>query len=177
MTASKNAMPPSSIDPDDAPELTDAQLLEADVYEGDKFIRRGGRPKGSGTKELVSLRIDRAVLDYFRAGGPGWQTRINDALHSTLDQNQLRLRSRRTVRRVVGSNARLVEEVLEASAPRALRPTEIRSAIQRDKGVAVAFTSIRHALGQLAERHVAEEVQNAWRYQRADSGKATSGKR
>jgi uncharacterized protein (DUF4415 family) len=33
-----------------------------------------------GVKELVSLRIDHAVLEYFRADGPGWQDRINDAL-------------------------------------------------------------------------------------------------
>ena len=65
---------------DDTPEPTDAQLAEAEIYEGDKFIRRVGRPKGSGTKELVSLRLDRAVLEHFRAGGPGWQTRLNDAL-------------------------------------------------------------------------------------------------
>jgi len=31
-------------------------------------------------KELVSLRIDRDVLDYFQEEGPGWQERINDAL-------------------------------------------------------------------------------------------------
>lgn len=33
-----------------------------------------------GVKELVSLRIDQDVLDYFREGGPGWQDRINAAL-------------------------------------------------------------------------------------------------
>ena len=33
-----------------------------------------------GVKELVSLRIDRDVLDYFQDGGPGWQERINAAL-------------------------------------------------------------------------------------------------
>ena len=33
-----------------------------------------------GVKELVSLRIDQDVLEYFREGGPGWQDRINDAL-------------------------------------------------------------------------------------------------
>jgi uncharacterized protein (DUF4415 family) len=33
-----------------------------------------------GAKEQVSLRIDRDVLEYFQAGGPGWQERINDAL-------------------------------------------------------------------------------------------------
>ena len=33
-----------------------------------------------GVKELVSLRIDQDVLEYFREGGAGWQDRINDAL-------------------------------------------------------------------------------------------------
>jgi len=31
-------------------------------------------------KELVPLRIDQDVLEYFQEGGPGWQDRINDAL-------------------------------------------------------------------------------------------------
>jgi uncharacterized protein (DUF4415 family) len=33
-------------------------------------------------KELVSLRIDRAVLEHFQADGPGWQDRMNDALRA-----------------------------------------------------------------------------------------------
>ncbi len=33
-----------------------------------------------GAKEQVSLRIDRDVLDFFQADGPGWQDRINAAL-------------------------------------------------------------------------------------------------
>jgi uncharacterized protein (DUF4415 family) len=33
-----------------------------------------------GTKETVSLRIDRDVLDHFQEAGPGWQDRINAAL-------------------------------------------------------------------------------------------------
>ena len=38
------------------------------------------KPAVPNAKELVSLRIDRDVLDYFQEGGPGWQDRINDAL-------------------------------------------------------------------------------------------------
>ncbi len=33
-----------------------------------------------GVKEMVSLRIDKDVLEYFQADGPGWQDRINAAL-------------------------------------------------------------------------------------------------
>lgn len=46
------------------------------------FKRKPGRPKGSttSTKSLVSLRLDNDVLEKFRATGPGWQSRINEAL-------------------------------------------------------------------------------------------------
>jgi uncharacterized protein (DUF4415 family) len=35
-----------------------------------------------GAKEMVSLRIDRDVLDFFQKDGPGWQERINEALRN-----------------------------------------------------------------------------------------------
>jgi uncharacterized protein (DUF4415 family) len=37
-------------------------------------------PAPPGSKETVSLRIDRDVLDFFQEEGPGWQDRINAAL-------------------------------------------------------------------------------------------------
>ena len=37
-------------------------------------------PSIPGAREQVSLRIDRDVLDFFQADGPGWQERINAAL-------------------------------------------------------------------------------------------------
>jgi uncharacterized protein (DUF4415 family) len=37
-------------------------------------------PSLPGVKEMVSLRIDRDVLDFFQEDGPGWQDRINAAL-------------------------------------------------------------------------------------------------
>ena len=36
-----------------------------------------------GARETVSLRIDRDVLDFFQADGPGWQERINAALRKS----------------------------------------------------------------------------------------------
>lgn len=64
---------------DDAPELTDAWFAKADLHKGGKLVRRG-RPKGSGTKVLVSLRLDKKALAVFRSTGPGWQVRINDTV-------------------------------------------------------------------------------------------------
>jgi uncharacterized protein (DUF4415 family) len=37
-------------------------------------------PSLPGAKELISLRIDRDILDHFQEGGPGWQERMHDAL-------------------------------------------------------------------------------------------------
>lgn len=31
-------------------------------------------------KEMISIRLDRAVLEHFQEDGPGWQDRINAAL-------------------------------------------------------------------------------------------------
>lgn len=66
-------------DPDDAPKLTDAWTQEADVYRGKTVLRRG-RPKLAQTKRHVSLRLDQDVIDIFKADGPGWQVRVNQAL-------------------------------------------------------------------------------------------------
>ncbi|MNL86537.1 hypothetical protein D3C87_2152760 [compost metagenome] len=35
-------------------------------------------------RELVSIKIDSAVLEYFQKDGPGWQDRINDALRAAM---------------------------------------------------------------------------------------------
>jgi uncharacterized protein (DUF4415 family) len=43
-------------------------------------------PSLPGVKEMVSLRIDRDVLDFFQEGGPGWQDRINDALRKAAEK-------------------------------------------------------------------------------------------
>lgn len=79
MTGNKSASRKPSRRTDDAPELTSAWFSGADLYKGKKLVRRG-RPKGSGTKELVSLRLDKAALAAFRATGPGWQVRINETV-------------------------------------------------------------------------------------------------
>lgn len=70
-------------DPDTAPELTDEFFDKAELRHGDKLIRRG-RPPLDLPKKLVSLRLDQSVIDAFRAGGPGWQSRINAALRKHL---------------------------------------------------------------------------------------------
>lgn len=71
----------------DAPEITDAQLVQAKPF-GEVFpalaekMRKnvGGRPKSENPKVAVSLRLDQEVISKFKSSGPGWQTRMNNAL-------------------------------------------------------------------------------------------------
>ena len=83
MTVKSRKSRPASVDPDDAPEITEDWVKEADLYHGDKLVRRG-RPKAAVTKEAVKLRLDADVLAALRATGDGWQTRINDTLRASL---------------------------------------------------------------------------------------------
>lgn len=76
------------IDPDDAPEWTDEVWERAQFSIGGKVIRaatgtltkRGRPPLGDAPKQQVTLRLPRTVLDHFKAGGAGWQTRISEVL-------------------------------------------------------------------------------------------------
>ena len=64
---------------EEIPELTDEWFDKADLYKGGKLVRRG-RPPSAAKKEAVSIRLSPDVLTYFRAGGPGWQTRVDAEL-------------------------------------------------------------------------------------------------
>ena len=78
----------TSLNPDDAPELTPELARRAQISRGGKVIRKAtgtvtkrGRPPISGeAKQQITLRLPRDVLGFFKAGGPGWQTRISDVL-------------------------------------------------------------------------------------------------
>jgi uncharacterized protein (DUF4415 family) len=74
------SLKPLAIKPDDdLPEIADAMLDRAELRIGERVIRRG-RPPLAAPKQAVKLRLDPEVLAYFRERGPGWQTRINEAL-------------------------------------------------------------------------------------------------
>ena len=55
-----------------------------ELQAGVNASRRRGRPVSDVTKEQVAIRFDRDVLSAFRASGPGWQTRMNEALKDWL---------------------------------------------------------------------------------------------
>ena len=46
-----------------------------------------GRPKSANPKVAVSLRLDPDVVEAFKRGGQGWQSRMNDALRKAAHLN------------------------------------------------------------------------------------------
>jgi uncharacterized protein (DUF4415 family) len=70
---------------DDTPEWTDEMFDRAEHRIGDKVVRRG-RPPLDTPKQQITLRLDQDVLDHFRAGGAGWQSRINAVLREAIKQ-------------------------------------------------------------------------------------------
>lgn len=68
-------------DPNDAT-ATREWLTAATVRHRGKVVRRG--PQKAPTKRLVSLRLSPEVLEHFKASGPGWQTRIDEALREAV---------------------------------------------------------------------------------------------
>jgi uncharacterized protein (DUF4415 family) len=69
----------------DNPQWTKADFARAKPFaeampELAASIRKGRGPNKAPTKKLVSLRLSPDVLDHFKATGPGWQSKIDDAL-------------------------------------------------------------------------------------------------
>ncbi|MEA3053370.1 MAG: hypothetical protein QOG72_2273 [Sphingomonadales bacterium] len=104
--------PPPEFDEDEPVELDDDFFKHAGIRRGNVVIReptgrltregvvpyspaekgpslrarRGRPPKPEDErKELVSLRLSPEVLSWFRASGPGWQSRIDELLRSHVD--------------------------------------------------------------------------------------------
>ncbi|MBE0591681.1 MAG: BrnA antitoxin family protein [Burkholderiaceae bacterium] len=49
---------------------------------------RGRGPQKSPTKERVTIRLSREVVEEFRATGTGWQTRLDSALKEWLREHK-----------------------------------------------------------------------------------------
>src|SRR6266542_2569201 len=51
------------------PELTEEALSRA-------VVKKGGRPRSTNPRKLISIRLPLDVIERWKATGPGWQTRI-----------------------------------------------------------------------------------------------------
>lgn len=102
---------PKLID-DENPELTDewfararpaAEVLREQF--GAEFAARllkpkRGRPPKAARKRAINIRLSPEVLEFFRATGPGWQTRVDEVLKSHVVRGAKRAAGRRrSVRR------------------------------------------------------------------------------
>jgi len=64
-------------DPDATP-FTDKEWAQV------KPLARVGRPRAAVTKQRITIRLSREVVEQFRASGNGWQTRVDMALKDWL---------------------------------------------------------------------------------------------
>ena len=56
----------------------------------DKFARasvRRGRPRFANPRVSTTIRLSQDVIDHFKAGGRGWQTRIDAALREWIGEH------------------------------------------------------------------------------------------
>ena len=69
---------------------------------GAPVLKRGRGPQAAPTKILTSVRIDADILEFFKAKGAGFQSRINAALRTEVERN-LTGRPRTTTRKRVAA--------------------------------------------------------------------------
>jgi len=71
----------------DNPEWSDSDFARAVPFSGLPLTLQAklrGRPKAAVTKERITIRLSRDVVERFRASGEGWQTRVDAALQEWL---------------------------------------------------------------------------------------------
>ena len=70
-------------DPDN-PEWTDDAFARAEPAEAVPGLLRRRGPQAAATKQMISVRLDRDLVERLRATGPGWQGRINATLRKAV---------------------------------------------------------------------------------------------
>lgn len=71
----------------DSPPLTDEDLaamrpVDPAMLEHLRRSQRRRGPQRAPVKRQISVRLDPEIIDHFKEGGPGWQSRMNEALRS-----------------------------------------------------------------------------------------------
>jgi len=86
----KERSTPQGFDLDTAPDLSKGDWPE-------KFAKapvRRGRPPLDKPKVSTTIRLSPNVIDHFKAGGRGWQTRIDQALSEWIGEHDTARQSR-----------------------------------------------------------------------------------
>jgi uncharacterized protein (DUF4415 family) len=66
----------------------DKPLTPKEMADGLLAYKKRGRPFSASTKKQIAIRLDPEVLEAFQKEGPGWQTRINNALKDWLQHRE-----------------------------------------------------------------------------------------
>lgn len=101
-----DSLPAGRIDRDRVRDMTDAEIeaiARADAdnpVSTDEELAAGQLvlPSDRTTKVPVYIRLDADVVEFFKASGPGYQTRINQALREAIQRSK-RQRARRDAKR------------------------------------------------------------------------------
>lgn len=68
------------------------EVLPPDLYnalvESSRRARGQRGPQKSPVKEQISIRLDTDVVEHFRSGGAGWQSRLNEALRDYISHHR-----------------------------------------------------------------------------------------
>ncbi len=82
--------------PEEDAAITAAALSDPDTFmptdeewELIKPTLKRGRPLAAETKERITIRLSRDVVEQFRASGDGWQTRVDFALQDWLKTHKV----------------------------------------------------------------------------------------
>jgi uncharacterized protein (DUF4415 family) len=87
LTAEARIQASIKTDPDN-PELTPGQLSQMRPFRELQAERRRGRPKSAIHKVPVKVRLDPHVVEFFRASGRGWHTRMNAVLAAHVKRSE-----------------------------------------------------------------------------------------
>ncbi len=82
---------PERID-EENPEWTEEMIRQAgpaaEVVPRIVEAHRRGRPLKAVKKRQLTLRLSPEVVDYFKSTGPGWQTRLDEALKAYVEAHR-----------------------------------------------------------------------------------------
>lgn len=95
MRYSRADLPPDDTDWQRVDALTEeeihaAALADPDAKPTTTEFWRDAQVRLPAPKESITIRVDRDVVDWFRAEGRGYQTRINAVLRAFVDQERRR---------------------------------------------------------------------------------------
>jgi len=84
----------------------DEDIDFSDCSEMDEEFFKNAKIVMPENKETVTMRLDKEVLEWFRAQGKGYQTRINALLRSYMKNHQVKRSSKKPAKTATGCERR-----------------------------------------------------------------------